>query len=204
MKKIILMIALIIGATCIKAQVTDTTDFKSETERRRKLFRETSPNDPERKNFKGFLLIAERRFIQKGDSTRIRCIFNPRTMCGIKMLGGPQATRKELKTGEWLIVVKPEKSTLYEFEIDLGRSFPLPRYIPILVLNEDKYNEVNNRVQEINSVKIDVLPQSAIIDAESKYLEEEFKKAGISWETRYVTKRCLPSKSSKSRKQSKK
>ncbi|MBO5874054.1 MAG: hypothetical protein J6Q35_03360 [Rikenellaceae bacterium] len=182
MKRIImLLITIIIGATSIYAQVPDTPDFKSETERRRKLFRETSPNDPERKNYKGFLLLAERRFIQKGDSTRIRCVLNPRTMRGIKMVGGPKATRKELKTGEWLIVVKPEKSTLYQFDVNIvGISYPVPCYLPILVLDEQKYNEVNNRVQEINSVKIDILPERAIIHAESEYLEEEFRKAGIS------------------------
>ena len=42
----IIRLALIIGTTSIKAQVPDTP-VKSETEHRRKLFSETSLNDPE-------------------------------------------------------------------------------------------------------------------------------------------------------------
>ena len=138
------------------AQTPDSNGFKSESEYRQKTFNELAlifERNVKSGNGSIYSAFAERRFIQKGDSTRIKFVFDPAVIQKIEIVDGPLAPIEVLKKGEWVIVVKPQKSTLYEAkfhfcnEID-GYKHSIPARVTVLVLEPDKYKEVEAKAKE--------------------------------------------------------
>lgn len=65
---------------------------------------------PERLNGSFMAVASERRFIQKGDSVRIKYAFDRRFVTNITLEGGPTAPFEAIKEGVWIVTVKPENT----------------------------------------------------------------------------------------------
>jgi hypothetical protein len=116
--------------------------------------------------------------LTKGDSTRIKFLINPRKIIRFEAFGYGEASPEDIKKGEWIITVRPEKTMHLKFRITLvngsstmsGQFFvvvdnpneikaeykQLPRekrtaYIKKLV-GEDFYDKCMNECKEYNRV----------------------------------------------------
>jgi hypothetical protein len=55
----------------------------------------------------------------KGDSTRIKFLINPRKIIRFEAFGYGEASPEDIKKGEWIITVRPEKTMHLKFRITL-------------------------------------------------------------------------------------
>ena len=84
----------------------------------------------------------EHAVIARGDSTRIKFVFDNREVRGIQVVGYEKASRDDLKKGEYIVTVSPKKTKLIEcwvFKRDWRRT---PAHYRIIVVDPEKYNEV--------------------------------------------------------------
>jgi hypothetical protein len=61
----------------------------------------------------------EHEVIKRGDSTRIKYVFNNRILYSIEIEGVGQTTPKDIRNGEFIVTVKPDKTTLYRANITI-------------------------------------------------------------------------------------
>lgn len=161
------------------AQNHDSSGFKSESEYRQKTFDELAlifERNVKSGNGSIYSAFAERRFIQKGDSTRIKFVFDPAVIQKIEIVDGPSAPIKVLKKGEWVIVVKPQKSTLYEAKFHFrnqidGYNHSIPARVKIVVLEPEEYKEAESKVKEFYEKE-----DHSSISRYIKSLDPEFQK----------------------------
>ena len=57
--------------------------------------------------------------LTKGDSTRIKFLINPRKIIRFEAFGYGEASPEDIKKGEWIITVRPEKTMHLKFRITL-------------------------------------------------------------------------------------
>jgi hypothetical protein len=57
--------------------------------------------------------------LTKGDSTRIKFLINPRRIIRFEAFGYGEASPEDIKKGEWIITVRPEKTMHLKFRITL-------------------------------------------------------------------------------------
>lgn len=150
------LLSLFAVAGISSAQTPDSNGFKSESEYRQKTFNELAlifERNVKAGNGSIYSAFPERRFIQKGDSTRIKFVFDPAVIQKIEIVDGPSAPINVLKKGEWVIVVKPQKSTSYVANFHFrnqtyGYNHKIPAQVKVLVLEPDKYKEVEAKAKE--------------------------------------------------------
>ena len=80
----------------------------------------------------------EHRLIARGDSTRIKFLFNRVRVRSIKVLGYGKASRDDLRDGEYVVTVAPKKTKLIECYINGGAR----AHQRIIVVDPEKYEEV--------------------------------------------------------------
>ncbi len=80
----------------------------------------------------------EHRLIARGDSTRIKFLFNRVRVRSIKVLGYGKASRDDLRDGEYVVTVAPKKTKLIECYINGGSR----AHQRIIVVDPEKYEEV--------------------------------------------------------------
>ena len=80
----------------------------------------------------------EHQVIARGDSTRIKFLFNNRRVRSIKVLGYGKASKEDIKKGEYVITVAPKKTKLIECYINGGQR----AHRRVIVIDPEKYNEV--------------------------------------------------------------
>ena len=61
----------------------------------------------------------EHEVIKRGDSTRIKYVFDNRVLDRIEIEGVAQTTPKDIRNGEFIVTVKPDKTTLYRVNITI-------------------------------------------------------------------------------------
>ena len=87
----------------------------------------------------GYLYSAiEHRVIARGDSTRIKFLFNNRRVRSIKVLGYGKASKEDIKKGEYVVTVAPKKTKLIECYINGGER----AHKRVIVIDPEKYDEV--------------------------------------------------------------
>jgi transcriptional regulator len=102
-----------------------------------------------------FRAIAEKKILQVGDSVRIKVIFNTKTVKHLAVEnGGPVIPYKDLKKGEWVVTVKPEKTTnirigVTRYIAEINRT--LVDYINqiFIVLEPDEYKVAIAKFKEL-------------------------------------------------------
>lgn len=108
---------------------------------------------PERLNGSFMSVASERRFIQKGDSVRIKYAFDRRLVTNIALEGGPTAPFEAIKDGVWIVTVKPENTKAIRAKFTIrDPNFGDERHTYgnqiILVFEPEQYKEVSQKVAE--------------------------------------------------------
>ena len=80
----------------------------------------------------------EHQVIARGDSTRIKFLFNNRRVRSIKVLGYGKASKEDIKKGEYVVTVAPKKTKLIECYINGGER----AHRRVIVIDPEKYDEV--------------------------------------------------------------
>ena len=88
--------------------------------------------------------LLERNIIRQGDSTRFKYLFKPDDeIIKIEIKGVKSATRKEIRKGEFIATLRPEKSTTYEMiETRLGSTTGMKHKIVVMVVEPEKYDSI--------------------------------------------------------------
>ena len=76
--------------------------------------------------------------IARGDSTRIKFLFDNRRVRSIKVLGYGKASRDDIRKGEYVFTVAPKKTKLIECYINGGQR----AHRRVIVIDPEKYDEV--------------------------------------------------------------
>ena len=98
------------------------------------------------------IVVTENRFIQAGDSTRIKYVFDRNNVTHLAIEGGPTAPFKALKEGIWVVTVKPDKSKVIKAKFTIKYPYESYRYSnqTILVFEPELYKEVLAKYNELN------------------------------------------------------
>ena len=90
-----------------------TEILRQETLHFEQVLNDTSPN---------FLRGAvEHGVIMKGESTRVKFVFDNRKVLHIEIEGVGKTSREDIKNGKYIATLKPEKTTLYKINILIKR-----------------------------------------------------------------------------------
>ncbi|MBO5711111.1 MAG: hypothetical protein J6R62_06335, partial [Rikenellaceae bacterium] len=84
----------------------------------------------------------EHAVIARGDSTRIKFVFDNREVYGIQVLGYGKASRDDIKKGEYVVTVSPQKTKLIECWVIKKGWRRIPAHYRVIVVDPEKYNEV--------------------------------------------------------------
>jgi hypothetical protein len=106
-----------------------------------------------------FTCVNQGDHIKQGDTFRIKCVFDPRSVFGVRVIKGysgkqPIASPRNLMKGEWIAEVKPEKSTevVLEIETPIKGMFTYSKFF-VLVIEPDKYDEIHAKFEEFRKNK---------------------------------------------------
>ena len=97
--------------------------------------------------------FAERRFIEKGDSVRIKFVFNNRIVEHISVEGA-ESQMTDIRNGVFVATVKPEKSRLVEATLQRRDSYtgkpkrPVHITFIIMVFDSKEYKKVAAKVKK--------------------------------------------------------
>ena len=95
-------------------------------------------------------IISDKHYIKKGDSFRLKYIFQPdEDVIGL-VLDGKNIKRKDIdfKKGVWEITLTPEKSHIYHLKVLSSKYSPLTLPMQIVVLDPDEYEKVDAKAKE--------------------------------------------------------
>ncbi|MBQ2394881.1 MAG: hypothetical protein II307_03855, partial [Alistipes sp.] len=84
----------------------------------------------------------EHAVIARGDSTRIKFVFDNREVYGIQVLGYGKASRDDIKKGEYVVTVSPPKTKLIGCWVIKKGWRRIPAHYRVIVVDPEKYNEV--------------------------------------------------------------
>ena len=98
---------------------------------------------------------TEHDILKKGNSTRIKYVFNNRVVKRIVIEGVGETTPEDIRKGEFIVTVKPEKTTLYKVNIYRERPDGTVYATPkignrrIIVIAPNKYDKVMSEVYSL-------------------------------------------------------
>ena len=90
----------------------------------------------------------EHEVIKRGDSTRIKYVFDNRRLYSIEIEGVGQTTPKDIRNGEFIVTVKPDKTTLYRVNITIRHPDGSLRETPgldnrrVIVVEPKKFDKI--------------------------------------------------------------
>ena len=88
---------------------------------------------------------VEHKVIARGDSTRIKFLFDNRRVRSIKVSGYGKASKEDLEKGEYVVTVAPKKTTLIECYVNRNEG----RHKRIIVIEPEKYEEVMRKLYSL-------------------------------------------------------
>ena len=118
--------------------------------------------------------FAERRYIEKGDSVRIKFVFNNRIVQHISIMG-VQTQLTDIKNGVFVATVKPEKSGLVDAIVTKKsasnkiRTLSVP--LIIMVFDSEEYKKVDAKVKKFE--------EKGDADGRAEYLFSLERKLGL-------------------------
>ncbi len=123
-------IGIIAGQISVLPSVTD---IKAELKKSTEWF-DNQKWDPE----VNLSTAVEHNVIARGDSTRIKFLFDNRRVRSIKVSGYGKASKEDLEKGEYVVTVAPKKTKLIECYVNRNEG----RHKRIIVIEPEKYEEV--------------------------------------------------------------
>ena len=119
-------------------------------------------------NGKPFRSRIERIIIPRGDSTRIKCVFD-RTIIRIAVEGGGETTPEDIKKGSFMAVIRPQKTTWVKFVTEekyqgIERIMVREHGYRVIVVDPEKYDSImveHNKVEGNSQKRSDFLDKLA-------------------------------------------
>ena len=188
----LLSFAAIVGVAIAE---NESLDFSvSDSKRKQERIRKQEKNDSIANSFDNFALSEgisirgrlEKQFIKRGDSVRIRYVFDRSV---IEMISsrylGLEIPYECLKKGEWIITLAPESTQWVDFHPKaFAEKRPIPEGFLIIVVEPEKYDDIK---RQYDMVKDDFKKSSDFINKLAKqyggktaveYFDEELKRWG--------------------------
>ena len=93
------------------------------------------------------LFVPEHQVIARGNSTRVKFLFNSRDFERIEIEKVGESSIEDIKKGEYIATIKPEKTTLFRCTYH-GKGYKSRHSLKfrIIVIDPDKYDEVMRKV----------------------------------------------------------
>ena len=153
MRKVFLILLLCLFSVSVNAQKSKKKRNLVSTEQ---AIQDSLANTFEHLALRGqsdFLLKAERFIIAKGDSVRFKTVFLPINIEKIEAENGACTTREDLKKGEWIVTLKPEKTKWCSIKV-YNKSGTISEVgTRIIVVEPDKYEEVIAQLKKLQGAK---------------------------------------------------
>jgi hypothetical protein len=93
----------------------------------------------------------EHAVIARGDSTRIKFVFDNREVYGIQVLGYGKASRDDIKKGEYVVTVSPKKTKLIGCWVIKKGWRRIPAHYRVIVVDPEKYDEVMQKLYTLRA-----------------------------------------------------
>ncbi|MBO5710619.1 MAG: hypothetical protein J6R62_03765 [Rikenellaceae bacterium] len=127
----------------MQLSIEDIPDTKTLLQKETESF-----NNSKRLPDKWLSTALEHAVIARGDSTRIKFLFDNQRVTGIQVLGYGRASRDDIKKGEYIVTVTPKKTKLIECWVNT-RAGRRPAHYRIIVVEPKKYDEVMRKLHEL-------------------------------------------------------
>ncbi len=98
-------------------------------------------------------MVREHYVIAKGDSTRVKFLFNKDKIKHIKFNGLGSTTDADIQKGEFVVTVSPNKSTRYGGVMTRKDGHKVPMGFRIVVVDPDKYDEVLKQAYKLKGIR---------------------------------------------------
>ena len=92
----------------------------------------------------------EHAVIARGDSTRIKFVFDSRKVRGIQVLGYGRASRDDIRKGEYIVTVNPKKTKLIECWVNTR--VRIPAHYRVIVVKPEEYDEVMKKIYKLRKL----------------------------------------------------
>ena len=94
--------------------------------------------------------FLEHAVIARGDSTRIKFVFDSRKVRGIQVLGYGRASRDDIRKGEYIVTVNPKKTKLIECWVNTR--VRIPAHYRVIVVKPEEYDEVMKKIYKLRKL----------------------------------------------------
>ena len=119
-------------------------------------------------NGKPFRSRIERIIIPRGDSTRIKFVFN-NTFIRVAVEGGGETTPEDIRKGSFMAVIRPQKTTWVKFVTEqkypgIERIMVREHGYRVIVVEPEKYDSImveNNKFEDYSKERSDFLDKLA-------------------------------------------
>lgn len=94
----------------------------------------------------------EHAVIARGNSSRIKFVFDNKVVKGIEVQDVEKASSKDIRKGEYIVTLTPEKTTLVKsivFTERDGKQRQIPANYRIIVVDPEKYDEVMKKIYKL-------------------------------------------------------
>ena len=94
----------------------------------------------------------EHAVIARGNSSRIKFVFDNQVVKGIEVQDVEKASSKDIRKGEYIVTLTPEKTTLVKsivFTERDGKQRQIPANYRIIVVDPEKYDEVMKKIYKL-------------------------------------------------------
>ena len=91
----------------------------------------------------------EHAVIARGNSSRIKFVFDNQVVKGIEVQDVEKASSKDIRKGEYIVTLTPEKTTLVKsivFTERDGKQRQIPANYRIIVVDPEKYDEIMKKI----------------------------------------------------------
>ncbi len=140
----------------VKKEVDSKVVVEQKNKTRKERFEELKMSPKDLKSRRKVRCLSDRTYVKKGECVRIKYVFNPIGVTEMSVVNAPSSnpktTNKDIRKGEWIAVVKPEKTMTISVMI-MMKEVSIPTFDKsfVLVLDPDKYAEVDAKRREFEA-----------------------------------------------------
>lgn len=102
--------------------------------------------------------MQEHIVIKRGDSTRVKWVFDPKQYLNFVVQGVGQSTPEDIRNGVFMVTVKPEKTKEYKYSYTYrsGRETGSYFRFVVIVAEPEEYEAVKAKVDNMSKYQLDV------------------------------------------------
>jgi hypothetical protein len=102
--------------------------------------------------------MQEHIVIKRGDSTRVKWVFDPKQYLNFVVQGVGQSTHEDIRKGVFMVTVKPEKTKEYKYSYTdrSGRETGFHFRFVVIVAEPEEYEAVKAKVDNMSKYQLDI------------------------------------------------